>query len=439
MRASCYRLLLATLAAGAFLAGVAPGASADGDPASDVLLTQTMFMPADTNANSAQQAQLASLLHRARDAGFPIRVALIYSDYDLGSVTALWHKPQTYARFLGIELGKVYKGALLIVMPNGYGVNLPGHSTASAYRRLDQLPGSPLDGAPLASTEAAVVAIAAAEHTKLAAPAAAPGGAGLPLALIAAAIAALLAVLALAVLSRRARFDVRRRARTLAGRVVRAIPVPRTRFAWLNVGLGLAVAASLAVAGLDIASSGTSRPPANVQATRVAPYLFPPGQHPAPAIRLVDQNGRPVSLAAFHGKPVIVTFIDPLCRNLCPLAAHVLNTLDRELPPAQRIPIIAVSVDIYADSRADLLQDYKRWLLVPQWHWAVGTPAELASVWHDYGVEVAVQTKHIAGTTVHFVSHYEVAYIVDPRRYVRELFFWPYTPSSVEQAIRTVS
>jgi hypothetical protein len=36
-------------------------------------------------------------------------------------VTALWRQPQTYARFLGQELGLVYDGALLVVMPNGYG------------------------------------------------------------------------------------------------------------------------------------------------------------------------------------------------------------------------------------------------------------------------------------------------------------------------------
>jgi cytochrome oxidase Cu insertion factor (SCO1/SenC/PrrC family) len=432
------RLSLAAVGALALLAVSAPGAWADGDPASDVLLSQAMFVPADANATSDEQARLASLLHRAADAGFPIRVAVISSGYDLGSVTTLWRRPQTYARFLGIELGSVYKGALLVVMPNGYGVNLPGHSTARAYRRLSHLARRPAGGDPLAGTDAAVVALAATANPALGALRTNVRGGGVPLAALGAAIAALLIVLAAATLLRRAGTDLGSAARTIASRALGAIPVPRTRLAVLNVGLGLAVAASASVLGLGIADR-TARSPADAQAAEVAPFTFRAGQHAAPPIGLVDQNGRPVSLAAFHGKPVIVTFIDPLCRNLCPLAAHVLNALDRELPPAQRIPIIAVSVDVYADSRADLLEDYTRWRLVPQWHWAVGPPAVLASVWHRYGVQVAVQTKHIAGTTVHFISHYEVAFVVDPRRYLRDLFFWPYTPSSVEQALRKAS
>ena len=37
----------------------------------------------------------------------------------------LWAKPQTYARFLGAELRFVYKDTLLIVMPQGFGINGP--------------------------------------------------------------------------------------------------------------------------------------------------------------------------------------------------------------------------------------------------------------------------------------------------------------------------
>ena len=37
----------------------------------------------------------------------------------------LWAKPQVYARFLGAELRFVYKDTLLIVMPQGFGINGP--------------------------------------------------------------------------------------------------------------------------------------------------------------------------------------------------------------------------------------------------------------------------------------------------------------------------
>src|SRR6202035_4173270 len=44
---------------------------------------------------------------------------------DLGSVTELWRRPQTYAEFLAQEIGLIYHGPLLIVMPNGLGFQAP--------------------------------------------------------------------------------------------------------------------------------------------------------------------------------------------------------------------------------------------------------------------------------------------------------------------------
>ena len=97
-------------------------ATADGDPASDVLATQQLFLPQDAAVPPAQQAQLGALLQEAARSGYPIRVALIPSATDLGSVTALWNQPQNYARFLGQELELVYHGPLLVVMPSGFGL-----------------------------------------------------------------------------------------------------------------------------------------------------------------------------------------------------------------------------------------------------------------------------------------------------------------------------
>ncbi len=100
-------------------------ALADGDPASDVLASQTLFLPADGGVPQAQATQLRGLLAAAQRAGVPVRVALITSPADLGSVTALWRQPENYARFLGQELAQVYRGTVLVEMPNGHGVYRP--------------------------------------------------------------------------------------------------------------------------------------------------------------------------------------------------------------------------------------------------------------------------------------------------------------------------
>ena len=90
--------LVAALLALAWAWHAAP-ARADGDPASDVLATQTLFLPQDADATPAQRAQLSALLQTAARRGYPIAVALVASAVDLGSMTALWRQPETYAAF----------------------------------------------------------------------------------------------------------------------------------------------------------------------------------------------------------------------------------------------------------------------------------------------------------------------------------------------------
>jgi hypothetical protein len=147
-------------------------ARADGDPASDVLASQTLFLPQDAAVPASQQAQLAALLHAAARAGYQIRVAIIASPTDLGSVTALWRQPHNYARFLGQELALVYKAPLLVIMPHGYGLYQPSGLPAGEQAALATLPapGTRLGTAALA----AIQRLAAASGHTLPPPTAAP-------------------------------------------------------------------------------------------------------------------------------------------------------------------------------------------------------------------------------------------------------------------------
>ena len=151
---------LALLLAAVVAAGAAQSARADGDPASDYLLGSKVFLPYDAKFPARQSTQLTALIAAANKAGFKIRVAVIFSNYDLGSVTALWRKPQTYAKFLGVELSFVYKQRLLVVMPNGFGFNWPKHSTKTAYALLARIPIKHGAAGMLESATAAVQALA---------------------------------------------------------------------------------------------------------------------------------------------------------------------------------------------------------------------------------------------------------------------------------------
>jgi len=123
--------LIPLLVTAVALALIPTAARADGDPASDVLATQTAFLPQDAGIPLAQQGQLTKLLRDTASSGYQIRVALIATRSDLGSVTELWRRPQAYAQFLGQELSLVYRGPLLVVMPGGFGFWSPGSNGAS--------------------------------------------------------------------------------------------------------------------------------------------------------------------------------------------------------------------------------------------------------------------------------------------------------------------
>lgn len=142
-------------------------AHADGDPASDVLATQPLFLPWDAAVPTSRQERLSAMLEGAQHHGYPVRVALIASAADLGSVSALWHKPQSYAEFLDEELSLIYRGPLLVVMPDGFGVARIGLSGADVRSALGGI-RVPHSGAQLAAdTETAIRRLAGASGHRL--------------------------------------------------------------------------------------------------------------------------------------------------------------------------------------------------------------------------------------------------------------------------------
>jgi hypothetical protein len=120
--------LISAVVAGALLA--LPGsAHADGDPASDVLISDTVFVGYQA-PSAATTTKLRRTVAAARKAGQPVRVAVIQSPQDLGALGNLWGHPREYARLLAQELGNpVEQGAagrreeLIVVMPAGYGTS----------------------------------------------------------------------------------------------------------------------------------------------------------------------------------------------------------------------------------------------------------------------------------------------------------------------------
>lgn len=156
-------LLLAAIVASAAAATLPPRAAADGDPASDVLYSQRAFLPYDVSFPPKTAEQLRLLLQASASAGYPIRVAIVASAYDLGSVGVLWKRPRQYAKFLGLEDAPFFKQRLLVVMPNGFGFHRPGQDSTAEDAALAKIPIQPgADGLVRAAIDG-VTALAAAD------------------------------------------------------------------------------------------------------------------------------------------------------------------------------------------------------------------------------------------------------------------------------------
>jgi hypothetical protein len=155
-------LTLTVLAVAGGLA-VAPGAGADADPASDVLLTQNRFLPYAPNTVSPCVAQaLTTVTDETLRTGFPLKVAVIAIAFDMGAVSDLFAQPQRYAVFLASEISFNRKLPVLIVMPAGFGQTNAGPSNALSGLTVDARHGS--DGLARSAIAAAVRLAAANGH-----------------------------------------------------------------------------------------------------------------------------------------------------------------------------------------------------------------------------------------------------------------------------------
>jgi hypothetical protein len=155
-RAACAWRALATTLVVALLAALTAAAPsrADGDPASDYLLVQNIFVPYQSPSPNVT-ADLENAADSVYLDGERVKVAVIYDPADLGSLPSLYGNPSDYARYLGIELSLWYVGPLLVVMPAGFGIYDGGRSTAAESRVLQSISvaaGSPDDLVRTATT-----------------------------------------------------------------------------------------------------------------------------------------------------------------------------------------------------------------------------------------------------------------------------------------------
>jgi protein SCO1/2 len=141
------------------------------------------------------------------------------------------------------------------------------------------------------------------------------------------------------------------------------------------------IGAAAILAGVIACGGGSAAHPAT--GTGFAGAALPVSL-PVRDFTLEDQSGRRVSLAGYRGQVVILAFISSTCGATCILLAQQIRGALDELP--RPVPVLFVSVDPRADTRARVRRFLQRVALTGRVRYLSGSPAALRPIWRAYGI-----------------------------------------------------
>jgi protein SCO1/2 len=104
----------------------------------------------------------------------------------------------------------------------------------------------------------------------------------------------------------------------------------------------------------------------------------------APDFDLKDEQGDPITMRQFRGKPVVVTFLYTHCQDTCPATAQqVRGALDQL---GHDVPAIAISVDPANDTEESARAFLSEQNTLGRIHFVLGTRAQLKPLWDTYAI-----------------------------------------------------
>jgi cytochrome oxidase Cu insertion factor (SCO1/SenC/PrrC family) len=133
----------------------------------------------------------------------------------------------------------------------------------------------------------------------------------------------------------------------------------------------------------------------------------PLGNKPAPGFTLQDQFGHRVTLSQFHGKAVLLAFVDSRCSTVCPLTTTSMLQAVRLLGPAGKdVQLIGINANPQATRAADVRDYSAAHGMMHSWEFLTGTLSQLKAVWHAYHVYVQAIKNNI--------DHEPALYLITP-------------------------
>jgi cytochrome oxidase Cu insertion factor (SCO1/SenC/PrrC family) len=201
----------------------------------------------------------------------------------------------------------------------------------------------------------------------------------------------------------------------------------RVRWLWLAGG-GVVVALAIVVA---IATVNAGRAPLPKRSAAVATNQdispgSPAGNIPAPGFELHDQKGRPISLAQFRGKVVVLSFVDSHCTTICPLMTESMVEALRLLgPSAAQVQLLGINANPLAMKVSDIADYTRAHQMEGRWRFLTGSLPELKQVWRSYHVYVAAVHNDI--------DHEPIVILIDQQGRERTVYFTQLSYEGVAQ------
>ena len=166
-----------------------------------------------------------------------------------------------------------------------------------------------------------------------------------------------------------------------------------------RVLIALVIAAVAALVTLTLAArGGGGSDVVDAGSSRFDGALLPPGVR-APDFNLRDQEGKPVSMRQFRGRPVIVTFLYTTCQNSCPAMAQVVKGALNDL--GSDVPALAVAVDPPRDNADRARKFLSTQRVIGRLDFVLGSRAQLQPVWKGFAIQPqSVSQEHQARFTL---------------------------------------
>lgn len=172
------------------------------------------------------------------------------------------------------------------------------------------------------------------------------------------------------------------------------------------------------------------------------------GRTPAPDFTLRAEDGSAVRLSDYRGRTVLLTFLYTRCPDICPaIAGKLADTARRLGSSAGKVQFLAVSVDPEGDTPASVAQftaDHGLTALGPRWLYGLGSRAELAAVWHDYGIGAEPQPAALSAlrpdpAAPPIIDHNAVLYLIDSAGRERTLLHPDITSQDLAGALKRLA